>query len=386
MSNRIFLWFYYKLFCIFLWFCYKISENACIIQIKHIPLFLVSSELYMIRIEEIQSIGAFTMAVFAMAVALSPRRKVMGKEKEYNIMKRSRWMLFSALIILSVHYVLQRIFGFRHMGELQGPLLNFLLYTPSVLLMNLTTLNILRFGKIKRWEYGFGIAVCLTQIASFAIAGIASGKGVLVDSTELMVAEYFSSAISTVMLVIYIMITRREYKEDQGLSRPILRPAAAGDDTMVCHEHVTLHASGTDNADDDILSASHADGLRRDNVRGNSFPRDKLPALQLKQLHADDHGCRGSGAAGHCLQGDSDSGDDNEREGHHAEEGCGMARHAQLSPQRHHYGGGVAGDWRLKTGRFPLPPRPKLQQDRLMARRPPHRRGETNDAGEPEPR
>ena len=167
----------------------------------------------MIRIEEIQSTGAFTMAVFAMAVALSPRRKVMGKEKEYDILKKSRWMLFSALIILSVHYVLQRIFGFRHMGELQGPLLNFLLYTPSVLLMNLTMLNILRFGKIKRWEYCLGMAVSVTQIASFAIAGVVSGKGVLVDSTELMVAEYFSSVLSTVMLIVYIMITRREYKK-----------------------------------------------------------------------------------------------------------------------------------------------------------------------------
>lgn len=167
----------------------------------------------MIRIEEIQSIGAFTMAVFAMAVALSPRRKVMGKEKEYNIMKRSRWMLFSALIILSVHYVLQRTFGFRHMGELQGSLLNFLLYTPSVLLMNLTMLNILRFGKIKRWEYSLGIAVSATQIAAFAIAGTVSDKGVFTDSTELMVAEYLSSAIAMVMLIVYIMITRREYKK-----------------------------------------------------------------------------------------------------------------------------------------------------------------------------
>lgn len=169
----------------------------------------------MIRLEEIQSIGAFTMAIFALAIALSPRRKVMGKEKEYGIMKRSRWMLFSGLMLLSVHYMLQRAFGFRHMGELQGPLINFLLYTPSVLLMNLTTLNILRFGKIKRWEYGFGIAICLLQIASFVIAGIVSGKGVLVDSTELMVAEYISSAIAMVMLIVYIMITRREYRKIQ---------------------------------------------------------------------------------------------------------------------------------------------------------------------------
>lgn len=169
----------------------------------------------MIRIEEVQSIGAFTMAVFAMAIALSPRRKVIGKEKEYNIMKRSRWMLFSGLMLLSIHYVLQRTFGFRHMGELQGPLFNFLLYTPSVLLMNLTMLNILRFGKIKRWEYCLGIAVSAIQTASFVIAGIVSGKGVLIDSTELMVAEYFSSAIAMVMLIVYIMITRREYKKIQ---------------------------------------------------------------------------------------------------------------------------------------------------------------------------
>lgn len=216
----------------------------------------------MIRLEEIQSIGAFSMAIFAMAIALSPRRKVMGKEKEYDILKKSRWMLFSALIILSVHYVLQRIFGFRHMGELQGPLLNFLLYTPSVLLMNLTMLNILRFGKIKRWEYGLGIAVCLTQIASFVIAGIASGKGVLTDSTELMVAEYFSSAVSTVMLVIYIMITRREYKKikdslDQYYDQPqqemiqwfatsmsLFMLLALTTPTMIYSQHLMLMAYG----------------------------------------------------------------------------------------------------------------------------------------------
>ncbi len=202
------------------------------------------------------------MAVFAMAVALSPRRKVMGKEKEYNIMKRSRWMLFSALIILSVHYVLQRTFGFRHMGELQGPLLNFLLYTPSVLLMNLTMLNILRFGKIKRWEYCLGIAVSAIQTASFVIAGIVSGKGVLTDSTELMVAEYFSSAIAMVMLIVYIMITRREYKKikdslDQYYDQPqqemiqwfatsmsLFMPLALTTPTMIYSQHLMLMAYG----------------------------------------------------------------------------------------------------------------------------------------------
>lgn len=174
----------------------------------------------MIRLEEIQSIGAFTMAVFAMGVALSPRAKVIGKEKEYAIMKKSRWMLFAGLMILSVHYVLQRAFGFRHMGEQQGPFVNILLYTPSVLLMNFSIINLLRFGKIKTSEYLLGIGVIATHITALCVAAAISGKGFLTDSPELLMAEYFSSAVSSAMLLFYGFLARKEYvKIKESLDR-----------------------------------------------------------------------------------------------------------------------------------------------------------------------
>lgn len=151
------------------------------------------------------------MAVFALAVALSPRRKVLGKEKEYGIINMSRWMLFAGLVIMSLHFVLQRTFGFRQMGDLQGPMLNTLFLPTSVLLMNFSMLNILRFGRVRRWEYAVGITVCALEMGILGVALMIAGKGLLADSEELLIAEYICSVLSSSMLLFYGLLERKEY-------------------------------------------------------------------------------------------------------------------------------------------------------------------------------
>ena len=54
----------------------------------------------------------------------------------------SRWMIFSALLFMGVHYFLQMYCGFRAMGENVGAVINMLVYMPSFTLISMAIYNI----------------------------------------------------------------------------------------------------------------------------------------------------------------------------------------------------------------------------------------------------
>ena len=54
----------------------------------------------------------------------------------------SRWMIFSTLLFMGVHYFLQMYCGFRAMGENVGAVINMLVYMPSFTLISMAIYNI----------------------------------------------------------------------------------------------------------------------------------------------------------------------------------------------------------------------------------------------------
>lgn len=75
--------------------------------------------------------SAFLIAVLRLHVRWINRRY------EY-----SRWMLFSSLTLLAVHFFLQMCFGFRASREEVGAVINILVYLPSFTLFAMAIYNI----------------------------------------------------------------------------------------------------------------------------------------------------------------------------------------------------------------------------------------------------
>lgn len=76
----------------------------------------------------------------------------------------SRWMLFSALMLFALHYLLQMIFGFRAQGDDVGALINIMFYMPAAFLIECAMLHI---STSKRCLYRFvAVGLCCNVTAA----------------------------------------------------------------------------------------------------------------------------------------------------------------------------------------------------------------------------
>lgn len=157
----------------------------------------------MIAIEEVQTVGMFMNAFFAIAVATVPIRDNLAMKAEIHIYNKARWMLVAALVLLSSHYVMQRTFGFRHMDGYQAAIVNILFYVPAVVFFNLSILELLYFGKLKRWHKVLGYGIVITVYVLLLGAGLIADGGLMGNSPLVQAAEYVSGGLSSLMLVMY---------------------------------------------------------------------------------------------------------------------------------------------------------------------------------------
>lgn len=96
------------------------------LETTNIPLLLLQS-------------SCFSITLVLSIVLLMSRVHLHTESRAYET---SRWMLFAALMLYAVHYMLQMVFGFRARGEDVGALINILFYAPIALLLVCTTLRI----------------------------------------------------------------------------------------------------------------------------------------------------------------------------------------------------------------------------------------------------
>lgn len=96
------------------------------LETTNIPLLLLQS-------------SCFSITLVLGIVLLMSRVHLHTESRAYET---SRWMLFTALMLYAVHYMLQMVFGFRARGEDVGALINILFYAPIALLLVCTTLRI----------------------------------------------------------------------------------------------------------------------------------------------------------------------------------------------------------------------------------------------------
>ena len=79
-----------------------------------------------------------TTGILAMALGMS-RVHVKWPNTRYE---QSRWMLFSAMLVLAAHFALQIAFGLRASGDDVGAVVNILFFTPASFLISYAVLNL----------------------------------------------------------------------------------------------------------------------------------------------------------------------------------------------------------------------------------------------------
>ncbi len=122
----------------------------------------------------------------------------------------SRWLLVMALVVLSVHYLLQMLFGFRAKGDDVGAVVNILFYAPSSYLMSYSIINLASGKKYKRRYLITSISFYTAILASF-IAGLK-----IYGTLHMRVPMYIMGLLFFVSQVIAIMDPLKETRRIRG--------------------------------------------------------------------------------------------------------------------------------------------------------------------------
>lgn len=105
--------------------------------------------------------------ILAIYIILS-RLYVVKTVRRYEL---SRWLLFSSMVLLTAHYVLQMIFNFRSQGADVASLINILFYSPATFLASYAFVNIRSEETILSFYRTTGIS-CHVLIYSVFIIGL----------------------------------------------------------------------------------------------------------------------------------------------------------------------------------------------------------------------
>lgn len=118
--------------------------------------------------------------------------------------ERSRWLICAAMVLLSVHYILQMGHGLRASGDDVGAVINILFYTPCIMLISLGIINI-ECGRIFQKHY-FSVGMC-----GLVVLGVTFLIGVyLSGSLHLGVILYVMFAQFIALLLYFIFISLHE--------------------------------------------------------------------------------------------------------------------------------------------------------------------------------
>lgn len=109
----------------------------------------------------------FGCLIFTLVMALALSVARIHIVRRYQPYEKSRWLLVSALSMLSVHYLLQIVFNLRASGDDVGAMVNILFYAPVAFLVSYAVLNLecsretLRsYIKVGLSGYALIVAVC----------------------------------------------------------------------------------------------------------------------------------------------------------------------------------------------------------------------------------
>lgn len=141
----------------------------------------------------------------------------------------SRWMIFSALLFMAVHFFLQMYFGFRAMGEDVGAVINVLVYLPCFTLFSMAIYNIEATHTKRRKMNLICAAVYAAMLAAFAVGYSFSGSLNIGAWLYVMLALFFGNIVYCIYMIIIEMNKRKKLLETMTATDmlPFIRYARA---------------------------------------------------------------------------------------------------------------------------------------------------------------
>lgn len=146
--------------------------------------------------------SAFLIAVLRLHVRWINRRY------EY-----SRWMLFSSLTLLAVHFFLQMCFGFRASREEVGAVINILVYLPSFTLFAMAIYNIEATHTNRRKMNMVCAAVYAAMLAVFGTGYYVTGSLNMGVWLYVMLAVFLCNMLYCIYMIIIEMNKRKKLLE-----------------------------------------------------------------------------------------------------------------------------------------------------------------------------
>lgn len=141
----------------------------------------------------------------------------------------SRWMIFSALLFMAVHFFLQMYFGFRATDEDVGAVINALVYLPCFTLFSMAIYNIEATHTKRRKMNLICAAVYAAMLAAFAVGYSFSGSLNIGAWLYVMLALFFGNIVYCIYMIIIEMNKRKKLLETMTATDmlPFIRYARA---------------------------------------------------------------------------------------------------------------------------------------------------------------
>mgnify|MGYP002732764300 FL=1 len=141
----------------------------------------------------------------------------------------SRWMIFSALLFMAVHFFLQMYFGFRATGAAVGAVINALVYLPCFTLFSMAIYNIEAIHTKRRKMNLICAAVYAAMLAAFAVGYSFSGSLNIGAWLYVMLALFLGNIVYCIYMIIIEMNKRKKLLETMTATDmlPFIRYARA---------------------------------------------------------------------------------------------------------------------------------------------------------------
>lgn len=141
----------------------------------------------------------------------------------------SRWMIFSALLFMAVHFFLQMYFGFRATGAAVGAVINALVYLPCFTLFSIAIYNIEATHTKRRKMNLICATVYAAMLAAFAVGYSFSGSLNIGAWLYVMLALFFGNIVYCIYMIIIEMNKRKKLLETMTATDmlPFIRYARA---------------------------------------------------------------------------------------------------------------------------------------------------------------
>lgn len=129
--------------------------------------------------------------------------------------ERSRWLICSAMVLLTLHYVLQMSRGFRASGDDVGAVVNILFYSPAAILVSMGIINLECSAVARRNYFAVGVLGYLLIHAVFAVGYLRAGSLRVGGIVYVMLALFFGLMLFYIIANIREALRRRRIIEGQ---------------------------------------------------------------------------------------------------------------------------------------------------------------------------